>query len=674
VTPAGEHRIPGPAYDTLLRAVTRLGVRERLLIAFPSLVLVVVALVTVFHMSAIADFTVRALVVDGEVVARQVYDEIASAMKSHPNRSAESSIRSDRALSTLLKSSKSAYPLLQDVAVVSDKGRVLAHSAPTFVGETMPERPEAKSLLALNPVARLLALQKDTEYEVVLPLQQGTRNVGTIRVGLSSHYVRDALGSSLRISLLLAGLSLVIALVLAVALADLIAIPLKRLAEGIQRIGRGELTTQLESPETGDMGELFSSFNTMSQRLAEDRNLLEERDLKLTALVDGLEDAVLLVERSGRVAHANPAACRALARTESELVGADVTSTLGVDHPLVDLWRTSQASGRSLERGGVRLDSDPRGDRHLLLASPLGVGSRGQAPAGQRTAPAGVVLTLRNSDSLRRLTSLVDESHRMLQWGQVALGVAHEIKNPLQAMNLNLELAREKIGRVAADVDMSGPQRNLGVVAQQIHRLDDVVNSFLRFARMTHAEREPLNVNGVLSEVVSLVASEAEAQGVTIKYAPKPGLPAVHGDRGLLYQAFLNLVQNSIQAGPHRGPIEIGIEQDSGRGLVVTVRDHGRGIARADRERVFELFFTTREHGSGIGLPIVQRVLQLHGGTLDLDSEEGRGTTFRVFLPFEAALPVSSLPPAATLAPPTVLPAAATAATAASPQAREGAA
>ncbi len=629
------------AAENALRALTRLGVRQRLLIAFPALVLVVVALVTVFHLSAIADFTVRALVVDGEVVARQVHDEIASAMKAHPKWSVEASIKNDRALNTLLRSSKAAYPLLQDVAVVDEKGRVLAHSAPTFVGATIGPRPEAKSLLALHPIARLLALRKNTEYEVVLPLERGSGTVGSVRVGLSSHFVRDALASSFQVSLLLAGLSLVIALVLALLLADLITIPLKRLAAGFERISRGELGRTLESPETGDMGELFSSFNVMSQRLAEDRSLLEERDLRLTALVDGLEDAVLLVERSGRVAHANPAACRALARTEADLVGSDVARTLGEHHPLVDLWRTTQASGRSLERGGVRLDSDPRGDRHLLLASPVGIGTRAAAAAGvaQRTVPAGVVLTLRNSDSLRRLTSLVDESHRMLQWGQVALGVAHEIKNPLQAMNLNLELAREKISRVAGDLDMAGPMRNLAVVAQQIHRLDDVVNSFLRFARMTHAERDALNVNAVLSEVVSLVASEAEAHGVSIRFTPKPGLPTVHGDRGLLYQAFLNLVQNAIQAGPHRGPIEIAIEQEGGRGLAVTVRDQGRGIARAERERVFELFFTTREHGSGIGLPIVQRVLQLHGGTLDFDSEEGRGATFRVFLPFEAAIP-----------------------------------
>ena len=213
-------------------------------------------------------------------------------------------------------------------------------------------------------------------------------------------------------------------------------------------------------------------------------------------------------------------------------------------------------SGRDArEKSEVRLDSDARGDRYLLLADPV--------PRGRE--PQAAILTLRNTDGLRKLTSLLDESHRMIAWGQVALGVAHEIKNPLQAMNLHLDLAREKIIRAAGDADMSGPIRNLGVVGQQIRRLDDVVNGFLRFARMTHAEREPLNLNGILSEVTSLVAGEAEAAGVEVHFTPRPGLPTIWGDRGLLYQAFLNVVQNAIQAGPHHGPIEIAVDDTSAR-------------------------------------------------------------------------------------------------------------
>jgi len=320
--------------------------------------------------------------------------------------------------------------------------------------------------------------------------------------------VRDALGGTLRASLWFAALALAISIALALVLAELITEPLRKLTAGITRVGEGEWGQQVENVEAEDLSQLVSSFNLMSQRLAEDRVQLEERGKRLAVLVDGLEDGILMADAGGRITLANPTACRVLGRNEDALVGRDLAAALGATHPLTELWKETMSGRGARERSEVRLDSDARGDRYLVLADPVPRGKEAQA----------AVLTLRNSDSMRKLTSLLDESHRMIAWGQVALGVAHEIKNPLQAMNLNLELAREKIARHAGDVDMSAPMRNLNVVGQQIRRLDDVVNGFLRFARMTHAEREPLNINGILSEVVSLVGSEGEKQGVEIRF------------------------------------------------------------------------------------------------------------------------------------------------------------
>jgi len=441
--------------------------------------------------------------------------------------------------------------------------------------------------------------------------------------------VREALIPPFRRSLLLALAALVLAFVLAFVLADLTTRPLHRLLGALERVGKGDYDQRLETVETDqDLVQLFSSFNTMSAKLAEDRTVIESRNRQLATLVDGLEDGVLMVEKDGSVAHANPIACRILGRDESTLVGQNVAKALGADHPLTDLWREALAQSDARERSEVRFDSDARGDHYLLLAYPVPHGAAAQ----------GVVLTLRNTDSLRKLTSLLDESHRMIAWGQVALGVAHEIKNPLQAMNLHLDLARERIEREALGRDMTGPLRNLGVVGEQIQRLDEVVNAFLRFARMTHAQREPLQLNSLLSEVVSLVASEAERNGTEIRFAPRPGLPTPWGDRTMLYQAFLNLVQNAIQAGPHKGPIEVRVEEGANRMLVIVVEDHGKGIPRNEHGKIFDLFYTTRPSGSGIGLAIVNRALQLHGGQVAVESEEGKGTTVRAWLPLNVPL------------------------------------
>ena len=570
------------------------------------------------------------MVENGQLIAQQVIRQVDTAAGAAPApRSLATFLQRDRALTNLLRSYTAFSPFVLSVAVTDPDGNVLAHSTPAFVGEKLGTYTDVAAFMRLDPPARLQAVWKGgADYTVVVPMARGPKTIGVVRVELANAFVRDALMQSFQSALPLALAALLIALVLAVFLANLITNPLKQLTRGIERVSEGDFGEPVEAVEAEDLGQLVSSFNLMSQRLAEDRTVLEARSRRLAELVDGIEDGVLMADAEGRITLANPTVCRILGRTEDTLVGTDLTQSLGPSHPLTELWKETLSGRDAREKSEVRLDSDARGDRYLLLADPIPRGGEPQA----------AILTLRNTDGLRKLTSLLDESHRMIAWGQVALGVAHEIKNPLQAMNLHLDLAREKIIRQAGDVDMSGPIRNLGVVGQQIRRLDDVVNGFLRFARMTHAEREPLNLNGILSEVTSLVGSEAEAAGVEVRFTPKPGLPTIWGDRGLLYQAILNVVQNAIQAGPHRGPIEVGVDLAPRGGLTVTVKDQGKGIAPLEREKVFDLFYTTREDGSGIGLSIVQRVLALHAGQAEIESTPGVGTRVMIGLPFNVPL------------------------------------
>ena len=619
---APPRRLPLPI-DAALRPFQRLGVRARLLLALSFLALFGVGVATVFHLSALADFAVGSMVQDARQITQQATTILDKSLAGHTARP-EDAIRNDKNLKTFLNASIGPYPYVQYIAVVDRNGIVLASTTEGLVGDTLKAAPQATDLLAQGALAKLIALQKNQDYELVQPIGRADRVVGAIRVGMASSFVRKALGPPFRQSLVLALAAMILAVLLAFVLAELTTRPLYTLLGAIEKLAKGEYGGKLEADEADqDLSKLFSSFNAMSARLAEDRTVIEARNQQLQALVDGLEDGVMMIDKSGRIAQANTVVCRVLRRPEPQLVGQEISSALGGSHPLVELWRESLTNSDARERTDVRLDSDARGDHYMLLAYPNA---------------QGVVITLRNSDSLQKLTSLLDESHRMITWGQVALGVAHEIKNPLQAMNLNLELAREKIVRDSGGVDMTGPLRNLGVVGQQIHRLDEVVNAFLRFARMTHAQREPLHMNSIVSEVVGLVSSEADRQGTEIRFQPKPGLPTPYGDRGMLYQVFLNLVQNAVQAGPHKGPIDVRIEEAGNRGLVIVVQDRGRGIKKSDLARVYDLFYTTRPEGSGIGLSIVQRAMQLHGGSVTIDSEEGKGTTVRLWLPLNVPL------------------------------------
>jgi len=628
VSADGTRRMPA-AIEAALGPFQHLGVRPRLVLALSFLALFGVGTATLFLLSTVADQSATSMIAGAQNITQQATDVLNRGLAAHPDRRFEDQVRVDRALRSVISASIASVPSIQYIAIVDTNGVALTHTTASLVGEALPRVPEAQHLVNEGMVAKLLDVSRRGDYEFVQPIQRGTKRVGAIRVGLASQFVRSALFRPIRQSLVLVFVALLLAVLLAILLADFTTRPLQKLVAALEAASHGEFGQQLDPAPDEDLGRLFRSFNTMTARVAEDRTVSEQRTRQLAGLVDGLEDGVLMVARDGHIALANPTACRILGQTEPALVGENLELTLGANHPLSELWREARDPGGQRERSDVRFDSDARGDRFLLLAYPAPVGKDGLS---------SVVLTLRNSDSLRKLTSLLDESNRMIAWGQVALGVAHEIKNPLQAMNLHLELAREKIARPGAQQDVPGAMRNFALVTQQIHRLDEVINGFLNFGRMTHAQREPVQINGILSEVAGFLAGEAEREGTEIRFTPRPGLPMLWGDLVMLHQLFRNLVHNAVHAGPHSGPIEIRVESMTKGGLAIEIEDHGKGISRAEQARVFDLFFTTRENGSGMGLAIVQRAVQLHGGQVALQSEEGRGTTVRVMLPLNVPL------------------------------------
>jgi signal transduction histidine kinase len=622
-------RIPAPI-EAALAPFRHLGVRARLVLALSFIALFGVGTATLFLISTVVDEAASSMIAGAQNVTQQATEVLNHGLAAHRERRFEDEVRNDRALASVFSGAIASVPSIEYIAVVDEHGVAITHTTASLQGQAIPPAPAAQRLVDEGMIAKLFDLSGKHDYEFVQPIQRGGHRVGSIRVGLSSNLVRAALYKPIRQSLVLVLVALLLAGLLSVALADFITRPLQKLIAALDAFGHGDFEMRLETAGADeDLDRLFRSFNTMTQRVAEDLTTSEERRLSLSALVDGLEDGVLLVALDGRVGLVNPTACRVLARPEHELVGRNIEMTLGPHHPLTDLWREALDPAGQRERSEVRFDTDARGDHFLLLAYP--------APRGREELSA-VVLTIRNTDSLRKLTNLLDESHRMITWGQVALGVAHEIKNPLQAMNLHLELAREKIARPPKEPDVNGALRNLEVVAQQIHRLDDVINGFLRFARMTHAQREPVQLNAVLTEVVGFLVNEAQRAGTEIHFTPRPGLPALFGDKAMLHQMFLNLLQNAVQAGPHHGPIEVTVEPSGKSALAVRIEDHGKGIPRSEQPKVFELFFTTRESGSGMGLAIVQRAVHLHAGQIELQSDDGRGTNVRITLPLNVPL------------------------------------
>ncbi len=241
------------------------------------------------------------------------------------------------------------------------------------------------------------------------------------------------------------------------------------------------------------------------------------------------------------------------------------------------------------------------------------------------------------SAQLRRLPAegaagreIVQLSKRVTALGRLTAGVAHEVKNPLNAMTIHLELLRAKLdnGAPAADV-----RTHANVIGHEIKRLDAVVQGFLKFARPEDMRIERVSLAALAADVAHSISPEAEAARVAVEVAAPDQTLTVDADPSMLRQALLNLAVNAVQAMPHGGTLRFSSEAGRDGRALIRVRDTGTGIPADQLARVFDLYFTTKTGGSGIGLSMVFRTVQLHNGDIDVESTPGTGTTFTISLP-----------------------------------------
>jgi len=264
-----------------------------------------------------------------------------------------------------------------------------------------------------------------------------------------------------------------------------------------------------------------------------------------------------------------------------------------------------------------------------------------------------------------RLQSAVERamaySRKLVALGRLTAGIAHEVKNPLNAMMIHLELLRTKIRKgalaPALQPETVAAGRGLGladagnspaaaahsaaqvdalhhveVIESEIRRLDEVVQGFLKFTRPEDLQLQPVQLPALLRDLLPLIEPEAHANQVKVVVEAPASLPAINGDAAMLRQAFLNLAINACQAMPNGGTLRLAATAARER-VEVRVEDTGVGIPPANLEKIFDLYFTTKDHGTGIGLSMVYRIVQMHDGELEVESTPGRGTTFRILLP-----------------------------------------
>ncbi len=397
----------------------------------------------------------------------------------------------------------------------------------------------------------------------------------------------------------------------------------------------------------GRIGRLDAEgLQTVVQRLARERGFLE-------TLFNTIEDGVLVVDEAGRILYFNQAVTRFLG-LQPQVEGQPVAKFI----PGLDWEKISQidaAGGPGVVRHEFEVHY-PRPRFLRLYAAPLD---------GQAKGSAGVALILHDATEARQKTFEAIESERIQALTLLAASVAHEIGNPLNALHIHLQLMERELkklkraggngalGRLGSDSRPSprahasdteageiAPklEQYLAVAKGEINRLDYIITQFLNAIRPTAPQIRPASLNDVVNETLKLLRPELDNRGVSLKTRLARQLPATPIDATQIQQVLVNLIKNAIHAMTKGGTLTVQTAEGA-QGVWVSVADTGGGIPQEQISRIFDPFFTTKKKGTGLGLMIVQRIVRAHGGRIELESQVGRGTVFRVWLPLHERRP-----------------------------------
>jgi signal transduction histidine kinase len=516
----------------------------------------------------------------------------------------------------------------------------------------LPDEESLRSLLDHGPVTRLHAIYSDRTFEVRERLLMGDRDFGSIRIGLSMLLVRDEIEQALQPAALAALLALVVATFVSILLAQWVLRPIHVVSTGLTRLGRGEFGVKLDLPPGEEFADLGRSFDTVSAELSAVRSRLAGQPAHFESIVERLEDAVAVIGPGGEILFANPAMRGMLGFEPASRVAGQ---RIPVDHPYQRILDPALSTRTS--RGPTPVKVVPGADQeveHLVTASVIGDAEGGFV---------GVMLVARNLGYLSQVQSTLLYSRKLAALGRLLAGVAHEVKNPLNAMAIHLELLKQKLqgggrrraaggategARDTSALDVSPVLHHANVIGQEIRRLDDVVQGFLKFSRPEELALQPVAVRTLIEDVACVVEPEAAHARVVVRNDCPDDLPPVNGDPAMLRQAFLNLALNACQAMPNGGTLRFGARTQAGGMVEFSVEDTGAGIDPEHLGKIFDLYYTTRQGGSGIGLSMVYRTVQLHDGSIEVESTPGVGTTFRVRLPqAQVEEPMNAAAPAA---------------------------
>jgi len=354
-------------------------------------------------------------------------------------------------------------------------------------------------------------------------------------------------------------------------------------------------------------------------------------NLDYEALLAGLPDAVVGVDDALRVMLWNPAAEALLARSARRTVGRALKEIFPPDTSLVRHLTDTLATGESRSESGAVIEGGDGRPVHVSIVT---------APLARRGDVEAAVAVIRDITRLHQLEAEVRRGETLAAAGQIAMGLAHEIRNPLGAIRGAVQLMRRELG------DDARLGEYTDVLLKEVDRVNRIIEMLLDIGRPVTLRAVPLNVHQLLERVALLAEEMAGQRGVQILRRYDPSLPPIMADEDRILQVFHNLVRNAIEAMEGGGRLTLVTrlsmdplftKVDLGHGqrsmAEIQVIDDGQGIPKSVRARLFTPFFTTKDKGLGLGLALCHRIVEEHRGAIQVASEAGKGTTVSCFLP-----------------------------------------
>ena len=610
--------------------------KTKLVIAITGLVFLISVLLSLVYVYQLIHSAVEQTYDTNRMVADQVQLAVRNALAAglrdqtvDPNNPAElreltgTAVRDNSALQAVVESVNRYSLTVYDINIGDSQSITLLSTNPDNEDKPLPVRANYKQLRDANPLQLMRqAFGAPKVFDVVVPLERNGQPFVTVHVGVSTTLLRLFYEPRLHDALWLMGGVLAAALVAAFLLSNLALRPMEQISKQLDLLtGASELALEEGKARRPDMATSVSrKIERVGQRMRNVEEVFSALKENLDQILGNLQDGILLFTGDGRAVLVSEAAGRFLNTERDNILGLQAR----------EIFDRSTVLGRALHEAfdtGIALIQE-----EILTET----GRRIQASVDfifdDRTSHGlGALITLHDLESAEAIESEIELSRRMAAIGRLTSGVGHEVKNPINAIVVHVELLKSKLTGASAPAT-----RHLEIIEAEIHRLDRVVQLLVDFSRPVELQLHEQDLRAVIGDILTLSAAELSTHNVQlVSHMPEKPL-MVNIDADLLKQAALNVIQNGAQSMPEGGTLRVILEEQR-KFAVLHIADEGSGIPEDIKGKIFDLYFTTKTGGSGIGLAMTYRILQLHYGSIEVQSRPERGTEFLLRIPHAAA-------------------------------------